>query len=135
MTTITLHPDFRVGPERSRRLAPAIGGVAGVSQGAIGISGPIVGSWIHSYRLPRGAHILSVTTLFLISGATQFLVLVLAGELAGRVGPSLLACIPVMAAIPVGERLRNRVSAHGFDLAVIGVLIISIVALGVKTVG
>jgi hypothetical protein len=128
-------PDFCVGPERSRRLAPAIGGVAGVSQGAIGISGPIVGSWIHSYRLPRGAHILSVTTLFLISGATQFLVLVLAGELAGRVGPSLLACIPVMAAIPVGERLRNRVSAHGFDLAVIGVLIISIVALGVKTVG
>ncbi len=128
-------PDFRVGPERSHRLAPAVGAVAGISQGAIGISGPIVGSWIHSYRLPRGAHIVSVTMLFLISGATQFVALVLSGELAGRVGPSLLACIPVLVSIPIGERLRDRASARGFDLAVIGVLIVSIVALGVKTVG
>ena len=37
------HPELRVGPERSRRLAPVVGGVAGVFQGAVGISGPIVG--------------------------------------------------------------------------------------------
>ncbi len=37
------HPEFRVGPRRSKRLAPAVGGIAGVFQGAVGISGPIVG--------------------------------------------------------------------------------------------
>lgn len=135
VVTFFAKPDLQVGPERSRRLAPAVGAVAGAFQGAIGISGPIVGSWIHSYRLPRGAHILSVTSLFLVSGATQFLVLAGSGELAGRVGASLLACIPVLASIPVGAWLRNRVSARGFDLAVVGMLIASIGALAVKTVG
>lgn len=129
------HPDLEMGPTRSRRLAPGVGALAGAFQGAIGISGPIVGSWIHSYRLGRGAHILSVTSLFLVSGTAQFAVLVLSGELDGRVGASLLACVPVLASIPVGAALRNRVSARGFDLAVVGMLIASIAALTIETVG
>ncbi|MGB3737021.1 MAG: sulfite exporter TauE/SafE family protein [Ilumatobacter sp.] len=127
-------PDLQTGPERSRRLAPAVGGVAGAFQGAIGISGPIVGSWIHSYRLHRGAHILSVTSLFLVTGITQLTVFVASGELAGRVGASLLACIPVLASIPVGTWLRDRVSTRGFDLAVVAMLIASVGALAVKIV-
>jgi hypothetical protein len=131
--TFFAHPDLATPPERSRRLAPVVGSVAGMFQGAIGISGPIVGSWIHSYRLPRGAHILSVTSLFLVSGATQFTVLVANGELSGRVLASSVACVPVLATIPLGTRLRERVSGRGFDLAVVGVLVVSAVALGVKT--
>jgi uncharacterized membrane protein YfcA len=127
------HPEFRVGPQRSRRLAPAVGGIAGVFQGAVGISGPIVGAWIHSYRLSRGAHILSVTSLFFITGLTQLVVLVGSGELSGRVTATLLACIPVFAAIPIGTRLRDSVSVRGFDLAIVGMLVISAIALTVQT--
>jgi uncharacterized membrane protein YfcA len=127
-------PDFTVTPLQSRRLAPVIGTTAGAFQGAIGISGPIVGSWIHSYRLPRGPHIFSVTSLFLVASTAQFAVLVATGELSGRVGVSVLACIPVLGSIPLGTRLRDRVSARGFDLAVVGMLIVSIGALAVKTV-
>lgn len=128
-------PDLKTGPERSRRLAPVVGCVAGMFQGAIGISGPIVGSWIHSYRLERSAHILSVTSLFLITGFTQFIVFAVTGELSGRIGASLLACIPVLASIPVGTWLRGRVSARGFDRAVIAMLIASVGALAVKSIG
>ena len=127
------HPEFRVGPARSKRLAPVVGGVAGVFQGAVGISGPIVGSWIHSYRLPRGAHILSVTSLFFITGSAQLIVLISSGELSGRVVATLLACIPVFAAIPIGTRLRNSVSVCGFDLAIVGMLCISALALSLQT--
>jgi uncharacterized membrane protein YfcA len=127
-------PDFTVTPRQSRRLAPIIGTTAGAFQGAIGISGPIVGSWIHSYRLPRGPHIFSVTSLFLVASTAQFAVLVATGELSGRVGVSVLACLPVLGSIPLGTRLRDRVSARGFDLAVVGMLIVSIGALAVKTV-
>lgn len=128
------HPDLRVGPTRSKRLAPAVGGLAGIFQGAVGISGPIVGSWIHSYRLPRGAHILSVTSLFFITGATQLIVLIGSGELSGRVVATLLACIPVFAAIPIGTRLRNSVSVRGFDLAIVGMLVVSALALTLQTI-
>ena len=128
------HPEFRVSPPRSKRLSPAVGGVAGVFQGAVGISGPVVGAWIHSYRLPRGAHILSVTSLFFITGLTQLIVLIGSGELSGRVTATLLACIPVFAAIPIGTRLRNSVSVRGFDLAIVGMLMISALALTLQIV-
>jgi hypothetical protein len=127
------HPELRVEPARSRRLAPVVGGVAGLFQGAVGISGPIVGSWIHSYRLPRGAHIFSVTSLFFITGLAQLIVLIGSGELNGRVLATLLACVPVMAAIPIGTRLRNKVSVRGFDLAIVGMLVVSALALTLQT--
>ncbi len=107
--------------------------MAGVFQGAVGISGPIVGSWIHSYRLPRSAHILSVTSLFFITGLAQLVVLISTGELSGRVTATLLACIPVFASIPIGTRLRNRVSGRGFDLAIVGMLGVSAAALCLQT--
>jgi hypothetical protein len=127
------HPDLRTTPATSRRLAPGVGAVGGLFQGAIGISGPIVGTWIHSYRLERGAHVLSVTVLFLASGFAQFSILVAHGELSGRVTATLLACIPVLAAIPIGSRVRHRVSGRAFDLAIIGILSVSAVALTVRT--
>lgn len=127
------HPELRTSPQRSRRLAPIVGGVAGVFQGAVGISGPIVGSWIHSYRLPRGAHILSVTTLFFITGTTQLIVLISTGELSGRVVATLLACIPVLASIPVGTRLRETLSGRGFDLTIMAMLGVSAIALCLQT--
>jgi uncharacterized membrane protein YfcA len=128
------HPELRVGPRRSRRLAPVVGGIAGVFQGAVGISGPIVGSWIHSYRLPRSAYLLSVTSLFFITGFTQLVVLIGSGELSGRVVATLLACIPVLGSIPIGTRLRDAVSVRGFDLAIVGMLTVSAIALSLQTI-
>lgn len=127
------HPEFRVTAERSKHLAPVVGGVAGAFQGAVGISGPIVGSWIHSYRLPRSAHIFSVTSLFFITGLAQLVVLVSTGELSGRITATLLACIPVFASIPIGTRLRNSISGRGFDLAIIAMLAVSALALCLQT--
>lgn len=133
ITIFLLKPDMQTTPQQSRRWSPVVGLLAGGFQGAIGISGPIVGSWVHSFRLPRGAHILSVTSLFLITGATQFTILAAAGELSGRLVATLLACIPVLATIPIGTRLRDRVSGPGFDRAILAMLAISAVALSVRT--
>lgn len=133
VATFLANPELRTPPERSRRWSPLVGSVAGVFQGAIGISGPIVGSWIHSYRLGRGAHIFAVTTLFFLTGATQFVVLVASGELTGRLTATLLACVPVLAAIPLGASLRRHVSARAFDLAIVALLAGSAVALCLRT--
>lgn len=126
-------PDLRTTPAQSRRWSPAVGSAAGLFQGAIGISGPVVGSWIHSYRLPRGAHILSVTSLFFVIGVAQLVVLVASRELSGLVGATLLACVPVLASIPIGTAIRRRISPGGFDVAVVGILAVSAVALCVRT--
>ena len=131
--TFLATPDLRVGPERSARLAPGVGVLGGGFQGAIGISGPIIGSWIHSYRLPRSAHVLSVTSLFFITGVAQFVVIAANGELAGRFAVSLLACVPVLISIPIGTRLRDRLDRRTFDLSIIALLCVAIVALSIRT--
>ena len=74
-----------------------------------------------------------MTGLFLITGLTQFTILLANGELSGRVAATLLACIPVLATIPIGTRLRDRVSGRGFDLAIIAMLAVSSIALCVRT--
>lgn len=133
IATFFLKPDFRTSPEQSRRLSPFAGLLAGTFQGAIGISGPVVGPWIHSFRLPRGGHILSVTLLFLVASSAQLVVLIVSGELGGRVAATLLACIPVLAVIPIGTRLRDRISGRGFDLAIVSMFGLSSIALCVRT--
>lgn len=129
VATFFLRPDVRTSPAQSKRWSPVVGATSGIFQGAIGISGPLIGSWIHSYRLPRNVHIFSVTSLFLIIGVGQLTVLVAAGEFDGRVTATLLACVPVLLSLPLGTYLRSRVSRRGFDLAVVGLLTVSAFAL------
>ncbi|MEM8618464.1 MAG: sulfite exporter TauE/SafE family protein [Actinomycetota bacterium] len=128
-----VHPDLQTSPRTSRRWSPIVGSIAGAFQGAVGISGPIVQAWVHSYRLPQGAHIFLVTTLFGITGIAQVVVLAADGAFDGRLGPALVACLPVLASISLGTRLRDRMSSRGFDLAVVAVLILSAVALLLRT--
>lgn len=126
-------PDLRIDETTSRRWSPLVGSVAGGFQGAIGISGPVVGSWIHSYRLDRSAHVLSVTVLFFLTGVAQFAVLLVNGELDGRVVATLLACVPVLASIPVGTAIRDRMTSRAFDLSIIVLLVVSALALAIRT--
>ncbi len=126
-------PDLALEPATARRWAPAVGLSAGFMQGAVGISGPIVGTWILSYRLERHAYILSVTALFSMAGLSQVVVLVSGGDLSGLWLATLLACIPALATVPVGARLRGRLSSRGFDLLIVTMLVVSTLVLLART--
>lgn len=127
-------PDVHLAPHTARRFAPAAGFVAGIFQGATGISGPVVVTWFHGYRLPRGVHIFSVTFVFQIGAAAQFVVLVAEGQLDGRWGASFAALVPTLAMIPIGTRLRDRLHGRAFDLAVLAILSASAVGLLVDAI-
>ena len=114
-------------------LAEVAGPGAGLLQGAIGISGPLVGSWIHSYRLERRAHILSVTVMFSLAGLSQLVTLLMQGELEGRWLVALLGCLPAFATIPIGERLRDRFSSEGFDRFIVATIAVTVTALAIRT--
>ncbi|MDH3753376.1 MAG: sulfite exporter TauE/SafE family protein [Acidimicrobiia bacterium] len=128
-------PDRAIPPEVSRRWAPVVGLGGGFLQGSIGISGPLVGTWIHSYRLDRQGFILSVTVLFALAGTAQLVVLVAGDELSGLWLATLLACGPALAAVPLGTRLRDRLSSRSFDRLIAVMLGISAVVLLVRSFG
>lgn len=125
-------PGFSLDQTQSRRFAPLVGAVAGTLQGTIGISGPILVPWVHSYRLPRSPHILSVTALFAAAGVAQVPTLVVSEKMAGRWTVALIACIPALATIPVGARLRQALSSRAFDRLVVATLVASVVVLAVR---
>jgi uncharacterized membrane protein YfcA len=133
-----LKPDFAIGPERSRIWSPVVGLVAGLMQGSVSISAPVLVPWVHSFRLRRDAHVLSVTALFAVAGLAQLPTLAISGALTDG-GPAKLmvaaaACGPALATIPVGERLRNAVSSKGFDRFVVLTLVASVIGLVVRRV-
>lgn len=94
------------------------------------MSGPVVGAWMHGYRLSARAYVFSVTAIFGLSGSVQLVLLAATGRFTGeRAAVSALAFVPVLAMLPIGARLRDRLAGRGFDHAVLAVLLASGAAL------
>lgn len=123
-------PELRLQPSTTHRWSPVVGAVAGTMQGALGVSGPVVGAWMHGYRLSARAYVFSVTSIFGVSGSVQLVLLAAAGKVTAERGVvSALAFVPVLAMLPVGARLRDRLAGRGFEHAVLAVLLASGAAL------
>lgn len=136
VVTYLRSPELRMRPETTQRWSPAVGAVAGVMQGALGVSGPVVGAWMHGYRLTSQAYVFSVTMIFGVAGSVQLVLLAATGRYTSeRLGVSALALIPVVVVLPIGVRLRRRLGGRGFDLAVLAVLLGSGAALIVRVLG
>ena len=123
-------PDLEIPRATARRWAPAVGTLVGVMQGAVGVSGPVVATWIHGYRLAPRAYVHSVTFIFGVTGAAQIVVLALQSEFTGeRLLAAAIAAVPVALATPLGLGLRRRLAGPTFERVVLAVLVVSAVSL------
>jgi uncharacterized membrane protein YfcA len=129
LVTALSRPDLRIADATVRRFAAPVGFVAGIFQGGVGISGPIVATWHHAQRLGREAFVFAVATVFFISGTTQVVVFAAQGAFADRIGVSLALTAIVMATIPAGAWLRAHTSVATFQRLVLGLLAVSCVSL------
>lgn len=127
-------PELELRPATTRRFAAPIGFASGALQGASGISGPLVTTWLHSYRLAPAAFVLSVTTMFQVFSLAQGVTLVGLGMFSwDRVLEGLLAVVPLAIVIPLGSRLAGRLPRALFDRIVLVLLAVSAVELLRKT--
>lgn len=128
-------PELSISPSTSRRWSPLAGGIAGLMQGAVGVSGPAMAVWLHGYRLPRDAYVFSLTGLFLVAGSAQVTYLVVAGRYdEDRLVGSAAALIAVVTMLPIGIRVRGRLTGPRFEQTVLAVMVLAAVALVVRTV-
>lgn len=135
LVTAVATPHLRIPDERVRPWSYPVGFVAGLFQGGIGISGPVVGTWHHGLRLTQDGFVLSVATVFALTGTTQTTVLGLRGELDGRILVSLGLTAVMFATLPIGARLRKRLSVDRFRTAVLVLLAVSCLSLVADLVG
>jgi hypothetical protein len=118
------HPTLRLGPAVTRYASPPVGLAAGVLQGATGMSGPLLATYLHGFRLDKEVYIVSITTMFLVFTTMQAVALVQVGLYTTELLVlSVLSLVPIMVMMRVGVRFTDRVSRHTFDLIVLALLL------------
>ncbi|NNF23321.1 MAG: sulfite exporter TauE/SafE family protein [Rhodobacteraceae bacterium] len=118
-------PDWSLNAALAARIALPVGFASGLLQGAAGISAPVSVTFLNAMRLPREAFIGTISVFFLSMTMVQIPALWGLGLLTpDRVGLSLLACIPMFGAMPVGAWLARHIRRDVFDRIVMGLLVI-----------
>ena len=111
-----------------------VGFVAGILQGASGVSAPVSVTFLSIVRLDRETFIVTIAVFFIAMGVVQAPTLMAMGLLDWRTGGlSLLAVLPLLAGMPLGEAIIRRVSRQWFDRLIMLVLAVMAVMLVVST--
>lgn len=120
------NPEARLNELTARRLSWPVGLFGGVLQGATGLSGPVLATYLHASRLPQPAFVLSITLLFGGFAVAQAAGLVALGRYSGDIlVESLLATALVMAVLPLGALAARRLPQRRFDTLVLAILVVS----------
>ena len=116
-------PVFHLPLERARKLVWYAGIGGGVLQGALGISGPISLTFLNSIKLDRSVFIFTISVFFIAMSSAQIVLLIAYGLMDWQtflVG--LIAFIPLIAGLPVGEIIGRRMNAVVFDKVILFLL-------------
>lgn len=125
-----LHPGFTISPRVTRVASPPVGLAAGGLQGATGISGPLLTTYLHGFGLPARAYVFALSTLFFVFASVQTVTLAAVGLYTpARLLESLLALLPIVVALPLGVRAARRLSPQTFQRVVLVLLGASVVSL------
>ena len=123
-------PGFTL-PVRVQRVgAGPVGLVAGGLQGATGISGPLLTTWLHGFGMPPRTYVFALASLFFVFSSVQAVTLAGVGLYTpSRLLESLLALVPILLALPLGVRAARTLSAQTFQRVVLVLLAVSVVSL------
>jgi uncharacterized membrane protein YfcA len=129
------NPHFAVPRRLGKQLAPGFGFGAGVLQGATGIGSPISVTFIHAMRLGRAAHVFAVSVTFLLYTVVQIPALAVAGVMTWGIAlEGVIAMLPALATMPLGNWLAGRISQAVFDRIVLALLAVVALELSWKSI-
>lgn len=123
-------PTFTIEPAHERVAAPVVGILGGIFNGTIGVSGPILGSYLIALGVRPATFAFTIQVLFLAMTLVR-----LAGLTAlGEVTPPLLAIgamllVPSLAGQTAGFWLQERISRTAFERSVLVIMAIAAVGL------
>ncbi|NHF74342.1 sulfite exporter TauE/SafE family protein [Paracoccus xiamenensis] len=128
-------PDWALNYAFARSLAVPAGLLAGILQGAAGISAPISVTYLHAMQLPRERFIPTISALFAAMALIQLPSLIGVGIMSWQIlWLSLLACVPLFLGMPIGAALVRRFGAKAFDRTIMVLLLVIAVMLIAESV-
>jgi hypothetical protein len=112
-------PHFSLNPAVSGWSSPPVGLVAGGLQGATGVSGPLLSTYLHAFALTPSAYVFSLSSLFLVFSITQVTTLASLGAYSPQlIAEGFLALVPVAVLLPLGSWFTRRLDARTFSTIV-----------------
>ena len=118
-------PGWTLPLDLAERLALPLGFLGGTMQGAGGISAPVSVAFLSAMRLERLPFIATISIFFTAMAAVQIPTLFTLGILTPeRTALSLLGCLPLFAAMPLGAWLARFISRETFDRLVLVLLVV-----------
>jgi uncharacterized membrane protein YfcA len=126
-------PTFSVDPSHERIAAPVVGLIGGVFNGTIGVSGPILGSYLIALGVKPSTFAFTIQILFLTMTLVRLVGLVALGEVTGpMLGMGAMLLVPSLTGQAIGFRIQERVSPAGFERGVLVVMAVAAVGLLVR---
>jgi hypothetical protein len=124
LATRVRRPHWRLSPAVARIGAAPVGLVGGALQGATGLSAAVIGTWTNALGLSRDGFVLTTSVVMQLASLSQAATLVVLGALSGhRLTQAGIACVVVLAMLPVGQRLGRGMRTLWFDRLVLVVLL------------
>lgn len=119
-----LQPGWTLGWPWARRLALPAGLVAGVLQGATGLSAPATLSFLNAVHLSRPAFVATVSLLFCLFSLVHIAALGTLGLFTPHVALlSAFALLPMVLGMEIGTKLVNRIDMPTFNRLIIILLL------------
>jgi uncharacterized membrane protein YfcA len=116
----------QIAARRERMFGPLAGFVSGTTNGAIGASGPIIGSFLLAIGLRAREFVFGISTVFMFQGVTRGSLFALFGQYTTPIVLTAVALLaPALIGQQVGLRLRGRLDARTFKRILLVVLFVS----------
>lgn len=117
-------PSLVISDRTILRTAPGVGLVGGVLHGATGMSGPVIATYVHSWRLDRAPFLFALSAAFGLFTLAQIVTFVPAGLYTPtRLVQSVAALVPTLLAVPLGIRAARRMDTMRFERLVLLVMV------------
>nr|WP_306267737.1 sulfite exporter TauE/SafE family protein [Pararhizobium sp. IMCC3301] len=125
-------PDWKLEYAAALRIVLPVGTVAGVLQGAVGISAPVSLTFLNAMKPERRQFIATISLFFISMAAAQLPVMIGFGLMTmERFWISCLALVPLMAFMPLGALIARYVPRGVFDkiiLVMLGFIAVQLIA-------
>jgi len=120
-----LRPDWKLNLSRALQIAVPVGFIAGILQGASGISAPVSITFLNAIRLERPQFILTISVFFLSMLLVQIPLLSGFGYLTfERLLMGCVASVILLLFMPVGSILSKIASKEAFDRTILILLVL-----------
>lgn len=130
-----LKPNWQLAYERAFAVSGIAGGLAGVLQGATGVSAPLSISFLNAMKLEREVFMATISAFFLAIAVVQTPMLIDLGFMTvERFWLSCLALVPLAAFMPVGSWLAKKLPSQTFDRIILALLAILACRLAVESI-